>query len=213
MGGRHRNIGKSLSTKEDMEASLFSEQTSETLMAKAEYVPSSGESGHDDDIEEEIITVDADITTSTIEDITGGALWYELERELEREDDEARIQAKEEEVAAVAEREIIEEENALADAVESKIPVSALDVADSHRFYPPGKIMHIVSVPSSDTANSGHGGTCDERVAIYETPRNLYTKIRLTRTMISDHYMPMYKKMIELLIMQLENDETCSTAS
>lgn len=73
--------------------------------------------------------------------------------------------------------------------------------------------MHIVSVPSSDTANSGHGGTCDERVTIYETPRNLYTKICLARTMISDHYMPMYKKIIELLIMQLENDETCNTAS
>lgn len=156
MDGRRRNIGKFLSTKEeDMEASLFSEQTSEAHMAKAEYVPSIGESGNDDDIEEEIITVDGDITTSTIEDITRTALWYELERELEREDDEAEIQAKEEEVAAVAEREIIEEENAFADAVESNIPVSALDVADSNRFYHPGKIMHIVSVPSSDTANSG----------------------------------------------------------
>lgn len=140
MDGRRRNIGKFLSTKEeDMEASLFSEQTSEALMAKAEYVPSIGESGDADDIEEEIIRVDGDITTSTIEDITRTALWSELERELEREDDEAEIQAKEEEVA-VAEREIIEEENAFANAVESNIPVSALDVADSHRFYPRVKL-------------------------------------------------------------------------
>jgi hypothetical protein len=70
--------------------------------------------------------------------------------------------------------------------------------------------MHVISMPSSDTANLELDEPTEEHVGLYETPRELYSKIRLSRTMINDHYMPMYKKMMELLIQELENDEDCS---
>uniref|UniRef100_A0A5B7B2P4 Putative Sn1-specific diacylglycerol lipase alpha n=1 Tax=Davidia involucrata TaxID=16924 RepID=A0A5B7B2P4_DAVIN len=220
MGARRRTVGSLLNSKgEDLpEASLITERTSESLVTevvtrdqtanKVECCSLSGGSVHDDTDEEESVPVDRVITTSTMEDITEGELWYELEKELQRQEDEVNAQAQEEE-AAVA-QEITEEEKVLADAVESKTAISSSDVSESHHFYPPGRIMHIVSIPSSDTTNSGHDGPTEEHVGIYETPRNLYSKLRLSRTMINDHYMPMYRKMMERLISELENDEDCS---
>ncbi|KAK9288694.1 hypothetical protein L1049_017157 [Liquidambar formosana] len=219
MGARRRTVGPLLNSKGEETlhgASLLSERTSESLvtevvthdsvLGKVECGSSSGGSGHDDTDEEEELIQGRVNTTSTVEDITEGELWYELERELRRQEHEADVHAQEEE-AAVA-KEITEEENVLADAVESNTPISSSDVSESLHFYPPGRIMHIVSVPLSDTDDSGHDGPTDEHVRIYETPRDLYSKLRLTRTMINDHYMPMYKKMMELLIRELENDES-----
>uniref|UniRef100_A0A5B7B4S6 Putative Sn1-specific diacylglycerol lipase alpha n=1 Tax=Davidia involucrata TaxID=16924 RepID=A0A5B7B4S6_DAVIN len=220
MGARRRTVGSLLNSKEEdlPEASLITERTSESLVTEVvtrdqtanevECCSLSGGSVHDDTDEEESVPVDRVITTSTMEDITEGELWYELEKELQRQEDEVKAQAQEEE-AAVA-QEITEEEKVLADAVESKTAISSSDVSESHHFYPPGRIMHIVSIPSSDTTNSGHDGPTEEHVGIYETPRNLYSKLRLSRTMINDHYMPMYRKMMERLISELENDEDCS---
>ena len=70
--------------------------------------------------------------------------------------------------------------------------------------------MHIVSVPSLDESNSNSDDPLEEHVGLYETPRELYSKLRLSRTMINDHYMPMYKKMMELLIRELEKDSSCN---
>lgn len=225
MGARRRNVGSLPSPKdEDLpEASLISsEVTSESLVTevgtrvsvvnKAECSSSSGGSGNDDTDEEvTLLPGDREVTTATTEDITDGELWYELEKELQRQEDEPDVQAQEEEAAAVME--ITEEENMLADAVESKTPNSS-DVSESLHFYPPGRIMHIISMPPSndnDSVDNDTGaGPAEEHVAIYETPRNLYSKLRLSRTMIKDHFMPMYKKMMELLIRELENEEASS---
>uniref|UniRef100_A0A5B7B2V3 Putative Sn1-specific diacylglycerol lipase alpha n=1 Tax=Davidia involucrata TaxID=16924 RepID=A0A5B7B2V3_DAVIN len=220
MGARRRTVGSLLNSKEEdlPEASLITERKSESLVTevvtrdqmvdKVECCSSSSGSGHDDTDEEEPILVDRVIDTSTMEDITEGELWYELEKELQRQEAEVNVQAEEEAAAA---KEIAEEEKVLADAVESETPISSSDVSESNHFYPPGRIMHIVSIPASDTTNnSGHDGPTEEHVGMYETPRNLYSKLRLSRTMINDHYMPMYKKMMELLIRELENDEDCS---
>ena len=220
MGARRRHVGPLMESKaEDLPEAALSERNSESaatdgitrepLLNKVERNSSSGGSVHDDtDEEEQLLPDDAVISGSTVEDITEGELLFELERELQRQDNEADIRAQEEAAAAI---EITEEESILADAVESINPISSSDVSESHRFYPPGRIMHIVSVPSSDTPNIDNGTHTEEHVGIFETPRELYSKLRLSKTMINDHYMPMYKKMIEMLIRELENEEACGS--
>lgn len=157
------------------------------------------------DEEEDLIQEDRVICASTLEDITEGELWYELEKELQRREIDADIQAQEEEAAAA--EEISEEQKVLADAVESQTPISSSYVSENLQFYPPGRIMHMVTVPSSDANDFGEDDRFAEHVGIYETPRELYSKLRLSKTMINDHYMPMYKKMMELLIKEIENEE------
>ncbi|RDX64220.1 hypothetical protein CR513_57244, partial [Mucuna pruriens] len=222
MSARRRNVGPSINSKaEDLiEASLISDRSTESLtteevvrepILKDESTSSSGGSGHDDtDEEEQLIPANQDIVAAAVGDITEGQLWYELEKELQKQDSTMmNIHAQEEEAAAA--KEITEEENQLVDAVEcSSSSITTSDNLDTHRFYPPGRIMHIVSVPSSDESISNSDEPVEENVCLYETPRELYSKLRLSKTMINDHYMPMYKKMMELLIRELEKDSTCN---
>ncbi|KAJ9181871.1 hypothetical protein P3X46_005918 [Hevea brasiliensis] len=217
IGPRRRSVGPSAHSKVDdlPEAFVVSEssdtivaevQTKETAQSKLEC-NSSSETGHDDTEEDEpLISDDRVMNSSAIEDVTEGELWYELEKELQRQENEVDIEAQAEEAAAA--KEITEEESVLANAAETLSPITSADVLDSHQFYPPGRIMHIVSVPSNIDIDDG----TTEDVGIYETPRELYSKIRLSRTMINDHYMPMYKKMMELLIRELEKNEDCNCA-
>ncbi|CAJ1963326.1 unnamed protein product [Sphenostylis stenocarpa] len=219
MSARRRNVGPS-KTEDLTETSLISARNRESLMTeevvgepmhKDENTSSSGGSGHDDtDEEEPLIPANQDITASTVDDFTEGQLWYELEKELQKQDNTMNIHAQEEEAAAA--KEITEEENQLVDAAAecSSSSITTPDNLDSHRFYPPGRIMHIVPVPSSDESNSNSDEPVEEHVCLYETPRELYSKLRLSRTMINDHYMPMYKKMMELLIRELEKDSSCT---
>ncbi|WVZ20305.1 hypothetical protein V8G54_007627 [Vigna mungo] len=218
MSARRRNVGPSVNSKsEDLtEASLISARNTESVMTeevviepmlKDENTSSSGGSGHDDtDEEEPLIPSNQDITASAVEELTEGQLWYELEKELQKQDNVMNIHAQEEEAAAA--KEITEEESQLVDAAAecSSSSITTSDNLDSHRFYPPGRIMHIVPVPSSDESNSNSDDPIEEHVCLYETPRELYSKLRLSKTMINDHYMPMYKKMMELLIRELEKD-------
>ncbi|GLT99065.1 hypothetical protein SLE2022_165320 [Rubroshorea leprosula] len=112
-----------------------------------------------------------------------------------------------EEAAAAKE---ITEVKVLADAGRED-PIFSLDVSENLWFYLPGRIMHMVSGPSTETTILDPDALPrEENVGIYETPRELYSKIQLSRTMISDHYMPMCKKIMELLLMELEKGEACS---
>lgn len=205
IGARRRSVGPLSNPKEEDSpgAALIVERTSESLVT--EVVTSDPTmtravtcgSGHGDDLDEE--------------DMAESELWLELEKELNGDNFEANVTAKEEEEEAAAEKEITEEEKAFAhNALESKKPISSSDVSESHRFFPPGKIMHMVSMPISDTSDSGNDSSAEESVGIYKTPRELYSKLRLSRTMINDHYMPMYKRTMERLIRELEMDEACS---
>ncbi|KAL9390609.1 hypothetical protein Peur_019214 [Populus x canadensis] len=218
MGQRRRSMGPSSvnSRTHDLpeatvvsvnsEALVTEVQTKDSLQIKLE---SSCGSGHDDAGEDEpFLSDDRVMTSSVMEEVTEGQLWYELERELQRQENEVDIQAQEEEAAAA--NEIFEEENDLAKAAAAETHITSEDLSESQLFYPPGRIMHVISMPSSDTANLELDEPTEEHVGLYETPRELYSKIRLSRTMINDHYMPMYKKMMELLIQELENDEDCS---
>ncbi|KAK1430715.1 hypothetical protein QVD17_13660 [Tagetes erecta] len=170
--------------------------------------------GHDDTDEEEPL-ISVDHVTSKSEHITEGELLYELEKELQRQENESHFQAQKEEEAAA--QEIIEEEKVIADSVDHEQPISSSDTSENQHLYPPGRIMHIVSTISNnpvDPDNNDHDGVIEEHeheheqehehVGIYETPRDLYGKLRLSRTMINDHYMPMYKKMMEKLLVELE---------
>ena len=78
---------------------------------------------------------------------------------------------------------------------------------DPHQLYPPGRIMHMVELPAPEGLSTGEQCHQHEVVAIYETPRSMYGKIRLARTMIRDHYMPRYIEAMEMLIDKLAEDE------
>ncbi|KAL2464164.1 Mono-/di-acylglycerol lipase [Forsythia ovata] len=218
MGPRRRAVVPSSESKADdfpeatplipeISDSLASEEISRDLDTnKADYCSSSDQSVLDETEDEyDLRHAGKAVATSTMENITEGDLWHELEKELQRQDSEADVHTQEE--AAAAAEEITEEEKVLSDAVESLTPISSSDVSENLHFYPPGKIMHMVSIPLSEASDSSHNGLVDEQVGIYETPRELYSKLRLSRTMINDHYMPMYKKVMEQLITQLENEE------
>ncbi|KAJ4957350.1 hypothetical protein NE237_014133 [Protea cynaroides] len=219
MGARRRTIGPSSSNpkvEEDAtESLLISKRTSGSFvtdMGDREVDKldrcSSGSSVHDETEEEEELIPDRVISTSTVEDLTEGELWYELEKELNRQEMEGNVHVREEEEAAA--KEITEEEKVLVDAVDDT-PSTSFNAPETQRFYPPGRIMHIVALPPSDAIISGDDGSARDHVGIYETPRDLYSKIRLSKTMINDHYMPMYKKMMELLLSELEQDEEMCT--
>lgn len=151
------------------------------------------------------------ISPHTLEDrMTEVELWQQLEHELYSQTDEEAETAKEireEEAAAIAE------------VQESQIESSVPEIKEVHRFFPPGKIMHIITLPhnevegESDMASSSDMGTgqvavAESRVGIFLTPRSLYSKLRLSQTMISDHFMPVYRRQIEKLIKELEKEDT-----
>ncbi|KAM7254503.1 hypothetical protein ACFE04_003883 [Oxalis oulophora] len=131
-------------------------------------------------------------------------LWQQLEHELYN-DAEGEREIREEEAAAIAE------------VSEAGPGTSAPYMKEVHRFFPPGKIMHIVTLydddkSSSSTSNSSEDGEEPEepKVGIFLTPRMLYSKLRLSQTMISDHFMPVYRRQIEKLIKKLEEEEGIS---
>ncbi|XP_030544934.1 uncharacterized protein LOC115751136 isoform X4 [Rhodamnia argentea] len=130
-------------------------------------------------------------------------LWQQLEHDLY-----SRRDGQETDV----EKEIREEEAAaMAEVGEAQPESSATEIKEAHRFFPPGKIMHIITLLSdeaeSDTPNTSESDTSlESEVGIFLTPRSLYSKIRLSQTMIADHFMPVYRRQIEKLIGELEKE-------
>ena len=137
-------------------------------------------------------------------------LWQQLEHELY-----GRSDGEEADVV----KEIREEEAAaMAEVTDGQTQSSAPEMKEVHRFFPPGKIMHIVTLhyepaqnenDGSPTSRSSDSSQPDEtKIGIFQTSRSLYSKIRLSQTMISDHFMPVYRKQIERLIKELEEEST-----
>ncbi|KAK1294322.1 hypothetical protein QJS10_CPA16g01579 [Acorus calamus] len=222
MGARRRTVGTSTTSNYE-ETSITTTTTTEdeppltptrssesilTALINSDPDTSGFDSGAEKEFEEDHISSNR-VNIPSGEHMTEGELWFELEQNLHRPEG-VDAQAKEEEEAAA--KEITEEENVvIAEAVENKQKPSTSSSSSGQpsetqqRFYPPGRIMHMVAMP-----NAEDGGGEEERVGIYETPRDLYSGIRLSQTMINDHYMPMYKKMMELLIERLEKDDDCT---
>lgn len=79
--------------------------------------------------------------------------------------------------------------------------------------------MHIITfmpeMNGSDSGDSTSSGVTDNgnqtpaetKVGIFLTPRSLYSKLRLSQTMIADHFMPVYRRQIEKLITELQKEE------
>ncbi|KAF8708689.1 hypothetical protein HU200_030071 [Digitaria exilis] len=88
-----------------------------------------------------------------------------------------------------------------------KEPISA---SGSRQFFPPGRIIHMVALPPPDLA-PGEGTSNNEIIGIYETPRELYGRIRLAPNMIKEHYMPSYISTMESLLEQLQKDDDDNT--
>ncbi|XP_040384968.1 uncharacterized protein LOC102712485 [Oryza brachyantha] len=74
------------------------------------------------------------------------------------------------------------------------------------QFYPPGRIMHMVVLPAPKEPSSIEQCSQNELVSLYETPRSMYSKIRLARSMIRDHYMPRYIETMEMLVDKLAQE-------
>ncbi|XP_051119268.1 uncharacterized protein LOC127243342 isoform X2 [Andrographis paniculata] len=148
-------------------------------------------------------------------------LWQQIERELYNqvesdEGDSSVKEIREEEAAAIAE------------VSDGEMQSSVPNTKEVHRFFPAGKIMHIVTLihddgeregdssPSSDGKEEEDSSTTTttiattasgDRVGIFLTPRSLYSKLRLSQTMIADHFMPVYRRQIEKLIKELEDED------
>jgi hypothetical protein len=99
------------------------------------------------------------------------------------------------------EKETIELLESLTD--ENQVPSSSSSSQEPRQLFPPGRILHMVGLPAEEPNTSGQAGP-EEVVTLYETPRHLYSKIRLAKSMIREHYMPKYIKTLELLIDKLE---------
>ncbi|PUZ67387.1 hypothetical protein GQ55_3G430700 [Panicum hallii var. hallii] len=78
---------------------------------------------------------------------------------------------------------------------------------EPHQLYPPGRILHMVGLQATEEATTSEQGAQEEVLALYETPRHLYSKIRLARSMIGEHYMPKYIKTMEQLIEKLPEED------
>ncbi|KAJ3676113.1 hypothetical protein LUZ60_003525 [Juncus effusus] len=139
----------------------------------------------------------------------GEELWYELEKELQmREETKKRTR---QEMAEIA-KEIIEEEKEVLKEVKDENRTGSSEQSQTllegqQRFYPPGRIMHMVVLPTSESENEIVEINEGWKIGIYETQRELYSKIRLSKNMINDHYMPVYKKMMEALIEKFAKEE------
>ncbi|XP_044484530.1 uncharacterized protein LOC123210319 [Mangifera indica] len=200
---------KKITTRTSMEniqlpvsSSVGLEWTSEVGSCSVELCPHTDEDGDLDDGE------DLMSHNSHEDRMTEVELWQQLEHELyDRTYDEGGDvvkEIKEEEAAAIAE------------VGEGQAENSASEMKEAHRFFPPGKIMHIVTLlvdddSESDTPSSSNSD-CDEtvtepKVGIFLTSRTLYSKLRLSQTMISDHFMPVYRRQIEKLIKELDKEQ------
>ncbi|CAN1286926.1 Diacylglycerol lipase-alpha [Linum perenne] len=134
-------------------------------------------------------------------------MWQQLEHELyDGMEGEGLNEIREEEAEAIAE--------AGEDGAETSVP----QTKEVHRFFPAGKIMHIVTYPiedentDSEGSSSSHGSDnskrpLETRIGIFLTQRSLYSKVRLSQSMISDHFMPVYRRQIEKVIQEVEKDE------
>ncbi|CAN1827496.1 Diacylglycerol lipase-alpha, partial [Linum perenne] len=104
-----------------------------------------------------------------------------------------------------------EEAEAIAEAGEDGAETSVPQTKEVHRFFPAGKIMHIVTYPiedeNTDNGSDNSKPPLETRIGIFLTQRSLYSKVRLSQSMISDHFMPVYRRQIEKVIQEVEKDE------
>jgi len=156
----------------------------------------------DDKVDSDDDIVDHHVDEDRMTDVE---LWQQLESELYR-----KREGEDDDIAEeMTESTIAEEVGGVAEDVLS-------ETKEVHRFYPPGKIMHILISSREETAHEesdvhqddATNGESESSMGIFLTPRSLYGKLRLSKMMINDHYMPIYRRNIEQLISELEKDSS-----
>ncbi|KAL2348867.1 hypothetical protein Fmac_002867 [Flemingia macrophylla] len=115
--------------------------------------------------------------------ISGEELLRQLDKlALENQDVVLNVSVKEKQQATT--KEITKYEDHVVHDKDS-VGATTLNKLDKHPLYPPGRIMHIVPSSSFENSNSNH----EKHLDLYETPINLYEKLRLSERMILDHMM------------------------
>ncbi|KAH9305490.1 hypothetical protein KI387_009894 [Taxus chinensis] len=136
----------------------------------------------DEEEEEDLINSDSIIDNSEGQDISEDYIWHRLEEELKRKEEDNHQEREEE--AAAAKEIIQEEENVVAAAAENAghantdMDLGVSEESENIRFYPPGRIMHIVSTLPSDAVPDVVDGK-KAKIGIYLTSRALYGKTAL----------------------------------
>ncbi|XP_076926603.1 uncharacterized protein LOC143589839 isoform X2 [Bidens hawaiensis] len=215
MGPRRRPVSGTSNSQESSSSNIEAESISTALECPVSSSEASTAWHSDDPHDDE---ANADLAGTHEDRMTEFELWEQLEHEL-------YDQSEGQEEADVT-KEMREEEEAAAIAEGGKNPTP--ETKEAHRFFPAGKIMHIVTIPqvvksgtddkvSSSESDNGEQDqdqdqdqdrVVEEKVGLFLTPRSLYSKIRLSRSMIADHFMPVYRRQIEKLIQELEKVDT-----
>ncbi|KAJ3683064.1 hypothetical protein LUZ60_013291 [Juncus effusus] len=182
---------------------LQSETVESTVQTECSSFVEETTASHEAEIEED---EDEEMNTDGEAELTEVELWQQLESELSKPREERETDEEEEEESDVA-REIAEASIGAEESIAASSDTYS-ETKEMHRFYPPGKIMHIVRFPceeilseeavSVDCANNG--GVKEEGIKMGIYLRSLSGKLRLSKDMINDHYMPIYRKNIEQLI-------------
>ncbi|KOM45476.1 hypothetical protein LR48_Vigan06g078200 [Vigna angularis] len=76
------------------------------------------------------------------------------------------------------------------------------------RLYPPGRILHMITSQMSENSNSNHNDADEKHVCLYQTPTQLYGKLRFSRGMIFDHRTKKYMNNLQQLIDKLEKSDS-----
>ncbi|KAL2348872.1 hypothetical protein Fmac_002872 [Flemingia macrophylla] len=173
---------------EEATKSIISKPTSD----EDEFNFSCDESDYDDDISEDKHV------------IFGEELLKQLEKlALENQDVILNVSVKEEQ--EVTTKEIAKDEDHVVHN-EDSVGATTFDNLDKHPLYPLGRTMHIVPSSSFGNSNSNYNNLDEKHLYLYETPKRLYEKLRLSERMILDHMTKKYKKMLHQLIKQLEKN-------
>jgi len=191
---------------------IISECTSE----EDDGTKSSSEGSDNDEMDEEeeqIISATHNVANDELNE-------YYKDLQLEAQDDTPNIHgAKEKEKATkkgiteaakekgITKAEMNDEDVHIEERAGSTVATSEKPVR--HHLYPPGRILHIVPALSSENSKSNHSDDADDKhFVLYETGRELYGKLRLSRGMLLDHMTGKYLKVLQQLINQLEKEKS-----
>ncbi|WVZ12325.1 hypothetical protein V8G54_016855 [Vigna mungo] len=199
------NVGTLSSSKSDnlAEASRSSERSYEEIIMSESTTDEddsnfSDEGDNNDEIDEEeqILYAFQNIVTSNA---SQEELLSQLEKlELQKQENIRNIKEKE-----VITEDITEEETIEVFHTEERGAVTTTsDDMDIHPLYPPGRIMHIVP----ENSDPKDYDSDQKYLYLYETPKQLYEKLRVSRRMIFDHMTNKYLQMLQKLINQLEEE-------
>jgi len=158
------------------------------------------------DLEDQI---DTTVKTVKVTDEAAAELVTIDLRELnlqESDEDDADREGKESALKETDEEEAMELLETLTDDKQELSPSTSAQ--EQHQLYPPGRILHMVGLQAAAAeVTTSEQGAQEEVLVLYETPRHLYSKIRLARSMIREHYMPKYIKTMEQLIEKLPEED------